>query len=88
MTDELIFSCWCIFFSKLKIYKNRVEIGRFFGLATTTIPIQKIASVHKGISGMIRIETTGGGRVDQISPWSSKKRQEVVNIILKLIESH
>ncbi len=85
MNDELIFSCWCIFFSKLKIYRNRVEIGRFFGISSTTIPMQKVASVHKGFTG-ISIETTGGGQVHQIQPWNTKYRQQAVSEILKLLE--
>lgn len=86
MADELIFSCWCIFATKLRIYKSRVEIGRVFGISTTTIPVNKIASVHKGLTG-ISLETSGGGRVHQIAPWNRKNYTEIVDRILKLTET-
>jgi len=47
--------------------------------------MQKVASVHKGFTG-ISIETTGGGQVHQIQPWNTKYRQQAVSEILKLLE--
>lgn len=87
MDDKPLFTCWCVYFTKLRIYKNRVEIGQCFGISVTTIPIQKIASVSNSLIG-IKIETTGGGKTEHIGPWDSNKKKEIVELILKLIDTH
>lgn len=84
MKNDLLFECWCIFFTKLRVYKKSVEIAGFFGLFTTTIPAGRIASVQKDFTG-VSIETSGGARV-KVSPWnnSPQKRADIVRIISKI----
>lgn len=83
MENNIIFQCWCIFFTKLVIYKERVEIKHFFGLTTIIIPAYKIASVKKSITG-ISFETTGGGRTEKIQPWSNKNREKIIEIVMEM----
>ena len=86
MESKPIFECWCVFVTKLLIYQDRVEIRKAFGLSTINIPISKIASVGKGLTG-VTIETTGGGKTDSVAPWNADKRQKAVDIILDLINN-
>lgn len=84
---DILFQCWCVFFTRLRIYKDKVEIAKFFGISVITIPVQKIASVNNSIMG-ITLETTGGGKTELVQPWSSEKRKEAIKIVLKLLDSN
>ena len=83
---KLLFECWCVTFTKLRIYDDQVEIGNFFGLLKKTIPVNRIASVGQGITS-IQIETTGGGRYNA-QPYVLKSRAEAVETILNLIKNN
>lgn len=84
MSDNPMFECWCAMFTKLKIYKDRIEVKSMLGLNTLSIPISKIASVNNGFTG-IKFETTGGVKTEPVQPYDSKKKAEAVKLILKLI---
>jgi hypothetical protein len=81
---NLIFECWCIFLTKLKIYENKIVVSSITG--TKTIPMRQIALVKRSITGKVTFETTGGDKSVQIAPWASGKRQQVVDIVSDLIE--
>lgn len=87
MKEELVYECWCVLVMKLKIYKNKIEIGSFFGMFTTTIPIQRLASVSNTLFGIV-LETTGGGKTTPFSPWKNSNTKIIVNTILELIEKN
>ena len=84
MDNKPIFECWCVYFSKIIIYQDRVEVKKTFGLTTQTIPISKIASVNDTFMGIV-FETSGGGKPDKLQPWDAKKKKEIVDTIFNLI---
>ena len=86
MSDKIILECWCIFATKLKVFTNKVEVGKVFGLSTTTIPMKKIAAVHSGISG-VSLETSGGLKISGIAPWKMKY-SELADLINKQLEEN
>ncbi len=60
MDNKTLYKGWCFYVTKLVVYSDRVEIGRFFGLNKTTIPTKKINTVSKNILQQITITTQGG----------------------------
>lgn len=84
METNPIFQCWCIFFTKLLIFQDRIEIRQFFGANTIVVPLKKVASVTKSITG-ISFETTGGGKTETIQPWTNDNRQKIVDLVTKII---
>ena len=84
MYNEPLFECWCVLFSKIIIYKDRVILKTSLGINTQTIPLSRLASVNKKISGL-EFETSGGARNRTIQPWNTKNRDKIVDLIFSLI---
>lgn len=84
MNEKPLFECWCVYLSKIVIFKDRVEIKKTLGLTTQTIPMSKIASVNNTFLGIV-FETSGGGKPDKLQPWDAKKKKDIVDLVFKLI---
>lgn len=84
MDTKPIFECRCAFFSKIIIYKDRVEVKKHFGLTTQIIPISKIASVGNTYMGIV-FETTGGAKPDTMQPWNTDNKKKIVDLVFDLI---
>lgn len=85
MNDKPVYQCWGVYLTKLVIYENRIEIKRALGLSTQTIPMNKVASVSNTFMGIV-FETSGGSKHQRLQPWDAKKKTEIVDIVLKLID--
>ena len=67
--------------SKLIVRENEVEIAKFFGLLSTSIPKKNIASVHKKAFSLY-IETSGGVVEGPLYFWGGRKAMnEAVKVI-------
>lgn len=84
MKNKLIFETNCIFLTKLRVYKNMVEIRKYFGLSVRTVPIKNISAVDKSILGNITIRTSGGEDFEAC-PWSVKNRTGLYKVLTKEI---
>ncbi len=79
--NEPLLTCWCIFATKLTVYKDRLEVGSFFGLNKTTIPKAKVNTTSFAFITQETTIRTIGGEDYKICPWSVAKRKALYSIV-------
>ena len=80
-SNQPILECWCIFATKLTVYKDRLEVGSFFGLNKTTIPRAKVNTTSYTFLTWETVIRTIGGEDYKVCPWSLAKRKQLYNIV-------
>lgn len=79
--NEPLLECWCIFATKLTVYKDRLEIGAFFGLSKTVIPKAKVNTTSFTLITCETIIRTIGGEDYKVCPWNLNKRKQLFAIV-------
>lgn len=79
--NKPLLECWCIFATKLTVYKDRIEVGSFFGLNQTTIPKAKVNTTSYTMLTWETVVRTIGGEDYKICPWSVKNRRALYQIV-------
>ena len=62
--------------SQIKVFSSYITYKPFFLIGETSIPLDQIASIEKGMAGMqrITIETTGGKKIDMVVRLRDKEK--------------